>query len=113
FGAGTNASGTQSTALGQNAQATAQNAVALGRGSVADQANTVSVGTSTALRRIVNVAPGTAPSDVATVSQLGFTGVNSFNLPPPVATGIASSALAGGGRETRHFAVCRGPAALG
>src|SRR5262249_55126131 len=72
----------------------------------------VSVGTTAAggQRRIVNVAPGTSPTDVATVSQLGFTGVNSFNLPPPVATGIASSALAVGARATGNLAFAAAPA---
>ena len=46
------------------------------------------------------------------MSQLGFTGVNSFNLPPPVATGIASSALAVGARATGNFAFAAGQSSL-
>ncbi|HET7680803.1 MAG TPA: hypothetical protein VFK79_11810 [Xanthobacteraceae bacterium] len=44
--------------------------MALGSGSLANVANTVSVGTSTARRRIVNVAPGIANSDVPTLGQV-------------------------------------------
>jgi autotransporter adhesin len=44
--------------------------VALGAGSVANQADTVSVGSAGDERRIVNVAPGTAPTDAVNLSQL-------------------------------------------
>lgn len=57
---------------GAAAQATAQSSVALGINSVADALNTVSVGnTSTGLvRRITNVADGSARTDAATLGQV-------------------------------------------
>ncbi|MBB6248414.1 hypothetical protein [Rhodanobacter sp. A1T4] len=72
-------------ALGNNSNAIYANSVALGTGSVTGSAaptgkgyltgtaaplSEVSVGSSTALRRITNVADGSAPQDAATVSQL-------------------------------------------
>jgi len=74
-------------AIGAGASATAANSVALGAGSVADRGpqigyaadflggtydsvGTVSVGAPGALRQITNVAPGSAPSDAATVGQV-------------------------------------------
>ncbi|WP_120078178.1 YadA family autotransporter adhesin [Aurantiacibacter odishensis] len=74
-------------AIGTDASATAANSVALGAGSVADRgaqtgytadflagtfdsAGSVSVGAPGALRQITNVAPGSAPTDAATVGQV-------------------------------------------
>jgi trimeric autotransporter adhesin len=64
------ANGELATAMGYRANATGANSVALGARSVADADNTVSVGSSTAQRRIVNVAAGTQANDVVNVSQL-------------------------------------------
>ncbi|MGB3796723.1 MAG: YadA-like family protein [Alteraurantiacibacter sp.] len=78
---------TGAIALGTDASATAANSVALGAGSIADRgpltgysaafltgsfdsAGSVSVGAPGALRQITNVAPGSAPTDVATVGQV-------------------------------------------
>jgi autotransporter adhesin len=72
-GAGAQATGTTTTALGDNALATGNNSVALGNASVADADNTVSVGSAGNERRITNVAPGVAPTDVATAGQVAAT----------------------------------------
>ncbi len=85
--ASTAAGATGAIALGTDASATAANSVALGAGSVADRGpqlgytptlmtgtfdsvGSVSVGAAGALRQITNVAPGSAPSDAATVGQV-------------------------------------------
>ncbi|MDN6887149.1 YadA-like family protein [Variovorax sp. CAN2819] len=70
IGAASLASGVNAVALGANARALAPESVALGQGSVADRASTVSVGSATAPRQIVNVAPGTLPTDAVNLSQL-------------------------------------------
>jgi autotransporter adhesin len=57
-------------ALGAGAKATKKKAVALGADSVANDANTVSIGSNSLKRRIVNLAPGVAANDAATVGQL-------------------------------------------
>ena len=74
-------------AIGTDASATAAGSVALGAGSLADRgpltgytatflagtfdsAGSVSVGAPGALRQITNVAPGSAPTDAATVGQV-------------------------------------------
>ena len=57
-------------ALGKTALASKAGSVAIGSGSIADVGNTVSVGTTTARRRIVNVANGVGAHDVVTVAQL-------------------------------------------
>ena len=44
--------------------------MAIGSGSIANVANTVSVGTTTARRRIVNLANGVGAHDAVTVGQL-------------------------------------------
>src|SRR5205814_8459920 len=95
----------------KNTQATATNAVALGFGSVANTAQTVSVGDTGFLRRIVNAAPGINPTDVATVSQVPA-GVNTFGLPPPVATGIASTAVSVGSQATGDYAFAAGQSSI-
>ena len=64
------ATAANTTALGSGSTATQNSSVALGYGSVANVANTVSVGTNTARRRIVNVAPGIANTDVPTLGQV-------------------------------------------
>ncbi len=59
------------TTLGANTRGNADGCVALGEGSVCNEADTVSVGGgNTATRRITNVNPGIADTDVATVGQL-------------------------------------------
>ena len=58
------------TALGSGSIANKNSSVALGSGSLANVANTVSVGTTTARRRIVNVAPGVGNTDAATLGQV-------------------------------------------
>ena len=60
-----------SVAIGNHATAQGAGSVALGSNSVATGPNTVSVGSATLQRRITNLAPGVAPTDAATVSQLG------------------------------------------
>lgn len=64
------ASGQNAIAIGVDSEATADNSIALGANSVASEAYTVSVGGSGTIRRIVNVANGTADTDAATVGQL-------------------------------------------
>jgi len=64
------ANGKLATAIGYRANATGVNSVAVGANSVADADNTVSVGSSTAQRRIVNVAAGTQANDAVNVTQL-------------------------------------------
>jgi autotransporter adhesin len=66
------AAGANSVALGYAATANGSNSVALGAKSVANRPNSVSVGdvTTGLQRQITNVAPGTAPSDAATVGQV-------------------------------------------
>jgi autotransporter adhesin len=64
------ATGDYSIAIGSNAQATANNSVAIGQNSVANESNTVSIGSAGNERRLVNVAPGIAPTDAVNVSQL-------------------------------------------
>ncbi len=70
-GAGSSAQGLNSSAYGSNSNATAADSVAVGANSQATQANTVSFGTVGNERRLVNVAPGVAPTDGVNVSQLG------------------------------------------
>ncbi|WP_171985379.1 ESPR-type extended signal peptide-containing protein, partial [Burkholderia cenocepacia] len=78
-GRGAVVEGTGSVAIGTISHVTSgtSNAVALGMGSVAHESNTVSVGAGvpnidghTFTRRIVNVSPGIADTDVVNVSQL-------------------------------------------
>jgi autotransporter adhesin len=84
-GQGASAVADNSIAIGQGAQALATNSVALGTGTIADQPNTVSLGG----RRLVNVAPGIAGSDAATMGQLRH---NESRL----SGGIAAAAALGG-----------------
>lgn len=67
---GDGATGADSIALGKGTSATAAGSVSIGYNSVANSANTVSVGSSSLKRKIVNVADGTAASDVSTFGQL-------------------------------------------
>ncbi|MFK0380048.1 YadA-like family protein [Pandoraea sp. NPDC090278] len=83
-GAEAKASGAHATALGHAASASEEGSVALGYGATAYGANSVAIGAnSTALdpdtvsigsqgneRRLTNLAPGTHPTDAATVGQL-------------------------------------------
>ncbi|MGN4061851.1 YadA family autotransporter adhesin, partial [Burkholderia gladioli] len=69
-GANALASGNDAVALGAGATASAAGAVALGANSVATDPQTVSVGSAGNERRLVNVAPGIAPTDAVNVSQL-------------------------------------------
>jgi len=69
------ASAEGSTALGNGAVSSGYNSVVLGRNSTDDgQENVVSVGSSGNERRIVNVAPGIAPTDAVNVGQLQMLG---------------------------------------
>jgi len=81
------ADGGGSAAFGIRASATAANSVALGQGSVADRGSAVSVGKIGAggQRQIINVAAGTADTDVVNVSQLKGTAQS-------VATALGGSA---------------------
>ena len=69
------ATGSESVAIGGAAVATAANSVALGSNSVANRANTVSVGSAGAERQIMNVTAGTADTDAVNVAQLKATGL--------------------------------------
>lgn len=69
-GAGSVASGNNSTAFGSGAKATAANSAALGANSVADRANSVSVGSVGNERQITNVAPATQGTDAVNFDQL-------------------------------------------
>ncbi|WP_242684244.1 YadA family autotransporter adhesin [Paraburkholderia hospita] len=69
------ATGSESVAIGGAAVATAANSVALGSNSVANRANSVSVGSVGAERQITNVAAGTADTDAVNVAQLKATGL--------------------------------------
>jgi len=69
-GQGALALGKQSLAIGQGATATGPNSVAIGANSSNARANSVSVGSPANPLQIVNVAPGTAPTDAVNVSQL-------------------------------------------
>jgi autotransporter adhesin len=69
------ATGSESVAIGGAAVATAANSVALGSNSVANRANSVSVGSAGAERQITNVAAGTADTDAVNVAQLKATGL--------------------------------------
>ncbi|OYD77949.1 UNVERIFIED_ORG: autotransporter adhesin [Burkholderia sp. CF145] len=69
------ATGSESVAIGGAAVATATNSVALGSNSVANRANSVSVGSVGAERQITNVAAGTADTDAVNVAQLKATGL--------------------------------------
>jgi trimeric autotransporter adhesin len=69
---GGNAFANQASALaiGTNARATAANSVAIGGSFIADAANTVSVGSSFTQRRITNVAAGTGDTDAVNLGQV-------------------------------------------
>ncbi|WP_321891857.1 YadA-like family protein, partial [Burkholderia cenocepacia] len=69
IGGGSQASASNTTAIGDGAIATGAGAVALGQGSVADEANTVSVGSQGNERRITNVAAGQGPTDAVNMAQ--------------------------------------------
>jgi autotransporter adhesin len=84
-GQGAAAVGDNSIAIGQGAQALATNSIALGTGTIADQPNTASLGG----RRLVNIAPGIAATDAATIGQLRH---NENRL----SGGIAAAAALGG-----------------
>ena len=65
-----NSSALSAVALGHGAVASRARSVALGSGSLANVADTVSVGTTTARRRIVNLAHGVGNTDAATLGQV-------------------------------------------
>ncbi|HLY81166.1 MAG TPA: YadA-like family protein, partial [Caulobacteraceae bacterium] len=65
------ATGDFGVAVGNHATAQGVGSVAIGSNSIATDPNTVSVGSATLQRRITNLAPGVAPTDAATVGQLG------------------------------------------
>ncbi len=64
------ASGTNSVAIGGAALASDNNSVALGANSSTDRANSVSVGSAGSERQITNVAAGTASTDAVNLGQL-------------------------------------------
>src|SRR6266576_1220517 len=105
-----------STAIGSDAQALVPNAVALGQGSIANQSGTVAVGDagSGVFRRIVDVAPAATGTDAINLNQLlsFITGNNSFDLPPPSATGAGSTAIAAGAVASGDYAVALGQASV-
>ncbi|PTB28065.1 hypothetical protein C9I56_14795 [Paraburkholderia caribensis] len=69
-GGGSFATSNGAVAMGLGARAMAPGSVAIGYGSAATVANTFAVGSSTAGRRIVNVADGINDTDAATVGQV-------------------------------------------
>src|SRR5206468_118700 len=105
IGANALANAANATALGQAAQANGAGGVALGQNSVSNDSN-VSVGNAATglTRTIQNVAAGANGTDAVNVNQLNTrisgVGVNSFDLPPPVATGLGSTAVAVGSVAT-------------
>ncbi|SAK61800.1 hemagglutinin domain-containing protein [Caballeronia pedi] len=70
LGGGATASGERSSAFGEAAVASGVGSVAIGADSVADRDQAVSVGSAGHERQIINVAPGTAPTDAVNVGQL-------------------------------------------
>ncbi|MFD2059674.1 YadA-like family protein [Paraburkholderia solisilvae] len=62
--------GDNTLAIGAQSRAMGTNSVAIGYGSSTTQANTFAVGSSTAKRRIVNVADATGVSDAVTLGQM-------------------------------------------
>ncbi|MFP3556024.1 YadA-like family protein [Paraburkholderia sp. SIMBA_049] len=70
LGGNANASQNGAIAIGRSAVASGVNSVALGYGSIATQANTFSVGNAVSQRRITNVADGVDAHDAATVGQV-------------------------------------------
>jgi autotransporter adhesin len=64
------ASGNYAVALGNNATASHTDSVALGNGSVSSGANTVSVGSAAIKRRVTNVADGVSDFDAVNKRQL-------------------------------------------
>lgn len=121
LGSGANASADGALALGANAQAAVAGSVAIGNGSVASatvlesgslltgsgpvglgfntllatSTGAVSVGSATARRQIRNLADGSAPSDAATVSQVGQV-ATSTNTALATIGGQAAGTLGGG-----------------
>ncbi|SEI25099.1 Head domain of trimeric autotransporter adhesin [Paraburkholderia hospita] len=79
IGGNAQATTADSVALGSNARTTAANAVALGSGSLADRANSVSVGAGGAERQIVNVAAGSQNTDAVNLKQLKDLGASFDN----------------------------------
>jgi autotransporter adhesin len=90
-GVNSRASGAGSVAVGYGASAPGANSVAIGQGSVATEDNTVSFGAAGTERRLTNIAAGIAPTDAATVSQLGNVQSNVNNV---ARTAYAGTALA-------------------
>lgn len=70
FGNDNSVSGNNTFVFGNNVSSTSHNSVILGNNSSDGGDNTVSVGSASLKRKIVNVADGSAPSDVATYGQL-------------------------------------------
>jgi len=69
-GTNANSTGEKSVALGSGAKATGNNSTAIGANSVADRDNSVSVGSVGAERQIANVAEGTNGTDAINLNQL-------------------------------------------
>ncbi|MCY1442032.1 Autotransporter adhesin UpaG [compost metagenome] len=74
------ASGDNAVAVGNAAQAKAHNSVALGANSTADRRDSVSVGSAGATRQITNVAAGTQGTDAVNLGQLnsGLSGAKAY-----------------------------------
>ena len=70
LGQGATATKIRTVAIGDGANASVGNSVALGYASLANAANVVSVGNATLRRRIINVAPAVANTDVPNLAQV-------------------------------------------
>ena len=96
------ATGSDSIAVGSNAQATAANSIAVGAGSLADRDNTVSVGTAGAERQIAHVAAATEATDAVNLGQLQASeqGALRYDLNADGSVDYASATLGQGGTAT-------------
>ncbi|SDG98392.1 Head domain of trimeric autotransporter adhesin [Paraburkholderia steynii] len=107
------ATGSDSVAIGGAAVATGVNSVALGSNSTADRANSVSVGSVGAERQITNVAAGTADTDAVNVAQMNSALANVTNIAMNAASGSPTFATNGDGstaaaKATGHHATAMG-----
>ncbi|WP_295516855.1 YadA-like family protein [uncultured Stenotrophomonas sp.] len=96
------ATGSDSIAVGSNAQATAANSIAVGAGSLADRDNTVSVGAAGAERQIAHVAAATEATDAVNLGQLQASeqGALRYDLNADGSVDYASATLGQGGTAT-------------
>ncbi|WP_227246135.1 beta strand repeat-containing protein [Paraburkholderia caribensis] len=101
LGGNANASQNGAIAIGRSAVASALNSVAIGYGSLANQANTFSVGNVISQRRITNVADGISDTDAATVGQVtsdiqaAIANLNSANNSGLLKSSVRSTSLLG------------------